>query len=170
MTHNGDGDWGICSNRGMVPGSSPGLNRDKVGPGALGKNMRDCTDGTSNTLLVGEMSGYVFDLVGNKLDRRPGRNWGWHMGGLSGWQDWGPHTNNVTLRYGPNAKVLGFAGVRDWAAWADASPANPPLTSNHPGGVNVLMTDASVQFMSDSIDLEVQTFKAVRDDNFPIKN
>jgi prepilin-type processing-associated H-X9-DG protein len=108
--------------------------------------------------------GYVFYWVGIWADRRPGRNWGWHMGGLSGWKDWGPHTNNVTLRYTPNAKVLGQQGVDDWTAWPDASPANPPLTSSHPGGVNVLRVDGSVSFMNDSIDLESMTLQAVAND------
>lgn len=158
--------WGGTSGRGMVP--NKGKVGQPAGPNALGKSFRDCTDGTSNTLLVGEMSHEVFDALGNHSDRRPGRSWGWQMGGLSGWENWAPHTNNVTLRYGPNAKVLGQAGVTDWAAWADASPANPPLTSAHPGGVNVLMTDGSVQFMSDTVDLEVMTLKAVRNDNLPV--
>jgi prepilin-type N-terminal cleavage/methylation domain-containing protein/prepilin-type processing-associated H-X9-DG protein len=165
MCQNDDTSWGITSNRGMVPDcSSNTLPNDKVGPHVLGKNMRDCSDGTSNTMLVGEMSGYVYDSVGNWADRRPGRNWGWHMGGLSGWKDWGPHTNNVTLRYTPNAKVLGQQGVDDWTAWPDASPANPPLTSSHPGGVNVLRVDGSVSFMNDSIDLESMTLQAVAND------
>jgi prepilin-type N-terminal cleavage/methylation domain-containing protein/prepilin-type processing-associated H-X9-DG protein len=167
MAQNDDNAWGITSGRGMVPNygnGTAGVAADQCGPNFMGKNMRDCLDGTSNTLLVGEMSAFVFDALGNQDDRRPGRNWGWHMGGLSGWRDWGPHTNNVTLRYGPNAKVLGQQGVDDWTAWADASPANPPLTSSHPGGVNVLRTDGSVSFMSDTIDLESMTLQAVRDD------
>ncbi|MEN6497605.1 MAG: DUF1559 domain-containing protein [Thermoguttaceae bacterium] len=169
MGHNNDGDWGISSGRGMVPnyGAASAPN-DQVGPQILGKNMRDCTDGTSNTLLVGEMSHYVFDAAGNKDDRRPGRNWGWQMGGYSGWRDGYPHINNVTLRYGPNAKVLGQPGVRDWTGWVDASPANPPLTSAHPGGVMVLKVDGSVQFMSDTIDLEAMTLQAVRDDGMVV--
>jgi len=165
MVYNDDNGWGIVSSRGMVPGTGDcSLPSDKVGPNVLGKNMRDCTDGTSNTIIVGEMSGYVFDAAGNKDDRRPGRNWGWHMGGLSGWQCWGPPANHVTLRYPPNAKVLGQQGVDDWTAWADASPANPPLTSAHPGGVNVLRVDGSVNFVSDTIDMESLTLQAVRDD------
>ena len=165
MEHNNDGDWGITSGRGMVPNcSSNGLPGEQSGPNVLGKKMKDCSDGTSNTLMVGEMSQMVFDAAGNKADRRPGRNWGWHMGGLSGWRDWGPHTNNVTLRYAPNANVLLQQGVDDWTGWPDASPANPPLTSAHPGGVMVLRTDGSVQFMSDTIDLETMTLQAVRND------
>lgn len=173
MVHNNDGDWGIVSNRGMVPGTgNPSQINYQTGPHVLGKNMADCTDGTSNTLIVGEMSGYVVNpTTGAKADRRPARRWGWHMGGLTGWQSWGPHTNNVTLRYPPNFKCDWTVtnGVKDWAGWADASPANPPLTSSHPGGVNVLKVDGSVTFMSDTIDVESMTLQAVRDDGLVAK-
>ena len=172
LAFNDDNAWGITSGRGMVPNygnGTAGVSGDAVGPQILGLNMSRCTDGTSKTMLVGEMSERVFDTTGvNGSDRRPGRNWGWHMGGLSGWRDWGPHTNNVTLRYPPNARVLNQQGVDDWTGWADASPANPPLTSAHPAGVLTLRVDGSVQFMSDNIDLETQTFLAVRDDRFSV--
>ena len=168
MAYNDDNGWGITSGAGMIPNygnGTAGVPADKVGPQILGKNMKDCTDGTANTMIVGEMSGPVWNAARTtKQDRRPGRNWGWHMGGLSGWRDWGPHTNNVTLRYPPNGAVLTSQGVDDWTGWADASPANAPLTSFHPGGVMVLRTDGSVQFMSDTIDLEVMTLQAVRND------
>jgi prepilin-type processing-associated H-X9-DG protein len=172
MEHNGDGDWGIVSSRGMLPGmDNCSLPQYQTGPTVLGKNMRDCTDGTSNTMIVGEMSGFVYNpTTGAKADRRPSRDWGWHMGGLTGWQCWGPHSNNVTVRYAPNTKMDWTVtnGVKDWSAWADASPANAPLTSQHPGGVNTLRVDGSVQFLSDTINLEVLTFLAVRDDGFPV--
>ncbi|MFM8282290.1 MAG: DUF1559 domain-containing protein [Planctomycetaceae bacterium] len=172
MAFNDDNAWGITSGRGMVPNygnGTAGVAADACGPQILGLNMSRCVDGTSKTMLVGEISELVFDTSGvNGQDRRPGRNWGWQMGGLSGWRDWGPHTNNVTLRYAPNARVLGQQGVDDWTAWADASPANPPLTSAHPGGVMTLRVDGSVQFMANDIDLETMTFLAVRDDRFPV--
>jgi len=168
MAFNDDNAWGITSGSGMVPNygnGTAGVSGDAVGPQINGINMSRCSDGLSKTLLVGEMSALVYGAPGTEgQDRRPGRNWGWHMGGLSGWRDWGPHTNNVTLRYTPNAKVLGQPGVRDWGAWADASPANAPLTSPHSGGVMTVRADGSVQPMSDTIDLQVMTLLAVRDD------
>jgi prepilin-type N-terminal cleavage/methylation domain-containing protein/prepilin-type processing-associated H-X9-DG protein len=155
--------WGATSGRGMVP--NKGTTGQPAGPGCLGKKISECSDGTASTLLVGEISDYVRDAAGTtKSDRRPGRNWGWQMGGLTGWENWAPHTNNVTLRYPPNAAALGQAGVTDWADWADASPANPPLTSAHPGGVNVLKVDGSVDYITNSIAMEILTLMAVRDD------
>jgi prepilin-type processing-associated H-X9-DG protein len=57
--------------------------------------------------------------------------------------------------------------VRDWSAWADASPANAPLTSAHPGGVMTLRADGSVQFVTDGIDMQTLTLLAVKDDGQP---
>ncbi len=172
MAFNDDGAWGLTSGRGMIPNygnGTAGVAADQVGPQINGINMSKCSDGLSKTLLVGEMSALVFGAPGTEgVDLRPGRNWGWHMGGLSGWRDWGPHTNNVTLRYTPNAKVQGQPGVRYWGAWADASPANPPLTSPHSGSVMTVRADGSVQPMSDTIDLQVMTLLAVRDDGLPV--
>jgi prepilin-type N-terminal cleavage/methylation domain-containing protein len=154
--------WGIVSGRGML------ANRRRDGDRSrLGQEMGACSDGTSKTLLVGEISDFIKDATGvQKQDRRPGRNWGWHMGGLTNWGNtWAPHSANVTVRYPPNAQVLGQAGVTDWSAWADASPANCPLASPHPGGVQVLMTDGATRFLQNSIDMNVLTLMSIRDDN-----
>jgi prepilin-type processing-associated H-X9-DG protein len=64
--------------------------------------------------------------------------------------------------------VLGQAGVTDWSAWADASPANCPLASPHPGGVQVLMADGATRMIDNSIDMPVLTLMSIRDDNQPL--
>ena len=150
--NNQTANWGYTSGRGMLPNQ-------------FGQKIKDCTDGTSNTIIEGEISGYVFDSTGlNYDDRRPARNWGWTMGGLSGWGDWAPHSSNVTVRYPPNARVLGANGLV-WSAWDDASGSNCPLTSFHTGGVHVLLTDGGVRFISNNIDMNTLTLLSVRDDN-----
>jgi len=144
-------NWGYTSSRGMVVFG--------------GKTIASCSDGTSNTMIEGEISNFVFDATGNsKDDRRPARNWSWAMGGLSGWRDWAPQVSNVCIRYAPNAKVLGANGLV-WPAWDDASGSNCPLTSAHTGGVQVTLTDGSVRFISDNIDMLTLTYLAVRDDD-----
>ncbi|WP_437188048.1 DUF1559 domain-containing protein [Planctomicrobium sp. SH668] len=145
-----DQEYGNISTRGMIPQFH-------------NMTLAKCTDGTSNTLLMGEISNFVFDVAGNREDRRPSYEWGWPMGGLSGWTGWGPHSCNVTVRYAPNAKVLGAAGIV-WPAWPAAGANNTPFTSEHTGGVQVLMTDGAVRFISDNINLDTLTYLSVRDD------
>ena len=151
--------WGDTSGRGMLPNRRTDTDKSR-----LGVRMSDASDGTSKTMIVGEISHFIFDPTGNtRDDRRPGRNWGWHMGGLSGWGNWAPHSQNVTVRYPPNAQVLGQAGVDEWTDWRDASPGNCPLSSTH-GGAQVIMTDGAVRMIIDAIDMETLTLMSVRDD------
>ena len=143
--------WGMTSSRGMMVFG--------------GKAIAACTDGTSNTIIEGEISHYVFDATGSTKDNRaPSRRWSWSMGGLSGWRDWAPQISNVCVRYAPNSRVLGADGLV-WPGWDDASGSNCPLTSPHAGGVHCLLTDGAVRFISDNIDMYTLTVLSVRDDN-----
>ncbi len=140
--------YGYVSSRGMLPN-------------ALCTNIRDCTDGTSNTMIVGEISGYVWDSTHTtKGDVRPGVGWGWTMGSYPGPFDYF-NVCNVTIAYAPNGNYLNQIG---------SYPGNPtfatnvPLTSFHTGGAHVLLTDGSVRFISNNIDINTLTYLAVRDD------
>jgi len=150
-------DWGITSGRGMLTNRRSDDDRSR-----LGQRMIKCTDGTSKTLLVGEISDFIRDATGGqKQDLRPGRWWGWHMGGQTLWGNWAPHCANVTVRYPPNAQVFGQAGVNEDSGWP---AANCPLASQHLGGVQVLMTDGATRFLQNSIDMNVLTLMSIRDD------
>lgn len=148
-------NWGYTSSRGLIVWG--------------GTKIAKCTDGTSNTIIEGEMSHFVFNAAGQKDDRRPSRNWSWAMGGLSGWRDWAPATCTTTIRYAPNSQVLGQNGLV-WPAWDDASGSNTPLTSAHTGGVHCLLADGAVRFISNNIDLGTLTLLSVRDDNIPVSD
>lgn len=164
--------WGgACSSRGMMPDN-------------LCISIRQCTDGTSNTMIIGEMSGYLFDTSGGKHDRRPGNAFAWFVGSPADYEPifgsaWtlGPHYSVTTIRYSPNAQVTITGGV--WslagvgsdpgaAGGADADEPNTPLSSFHPSGVLVGMTDGSVQFVNDSINMQILTLLAIRDDGQPV--
>jgi prepilin-type N-terminal cleavage/methylation domain-containing protein len=160
---NGSG-WGMTSNRGMIP------NCRKAGVvSPLGVDLRMCTDGTSKTLLVGEISGGIANAAGGaKQDRRPGSTMGWSQ---AGWGNSGHtgigHMNSVTIRYPPNAAVEGQDGVGA-NGWHIYQYGNCPLASEHPGGAQVALADGATTFISDTINMEVLTLMAVRDDGFSI--
>ncbi len=148
-----NGNLGISSNSGMIPNLS-------------NKAIRDCTDGTSNTILVAEISGIIKDTTGNKADCRPGAELGWTAGPFNGW-DIGPNVCNTTVAYAPNSAVLGSNGVL--AAVAGSfngryGQSNTPLSSFHVGGFHVLLTDGTVRFISNNIDMGTLTYLCVRDE------
>lgn len=141
--------------------SAPFKWMDKYFPGSLvatdekPEKFRQITDGLSNTMMMAEV---VFPLQDDDKDTR-GQIFGGDQAG------WFVTTNNT-----PNTSVPDACG---WN-WCTSRPeANLPCTtakdaisnvsmaprSRHPGGVNVLMCDSSVQFVTESID--TATFRAL---------
>ncbi len=141
-----------------------------------GISLQRITDGTSNTLMVGEQSGFWIHQ-GAKIDLRSG-NWAGGWWGLSGDEDpagcegiptldtehwntsshacyWGGLT---TLRYPLGASLRPANGARD--SW----DLNQTLTSHHPDGVQVLRCDGSVHLMLEGTGLEILQSLAIRDD------
>lgn len=63
------------------------------------------------------------------------------------WHDGQPMHVGFTTVLPPNAPACADGG-----SWADSYTACLPPSSDHPGGVNVLMADGSVDFVSETID------------------
>jgi len=137
--------------------------------------LAQCEDGTSHVIAMGEMSGTMWDLNENPVERSPsGSSHGWLMGTrLAGTPpnidpagDADFRTFNIhTIRHPVNA--------RPWANQVYPGEgsnlgANNPLTSNHPGGVHVVLTDGSVRFVSENIYLVTLKRLASRNDKEPI--
>ncbi len=107
---------------------------------ASATQLSDISDGTSNTLLLGETS----SAIGRAS---PPDSWG----GIQPWT-WGYYN------YGASAK--GYDPTIGWLMIDHKIMANPigftgsfytnetPLTSNHSGGVNVGLCDGSVRFLT----------------------
>ena len=131
-------------------------------------NFRDITDGTTNVMLVGEASGILFDTSGNpNLGWHPGWQHAWSMGCTNSFS--GDRAfNSTTIRYSPNDFRNAGAGNIGWTqnvgGISDNQGVNHPLTSNHVGGVHVLLGDGSVRMVSDNIDYATFARLAVRDD------
>jgi len=117
-----------------------------------GARIRDINDGTSNTLIIVEyLTGTTRDL----------RGWFWGMS---------PSFSHVYAELTPNSSspdIVGDVTCHDdtnqpemnLPCIASPSPTGAPRTaaarSRHPGGVNALLCDGSVHFISDSIDVNL---------------
>ncbi len=169
-----------------IGGSSVHRSTDQVGPsgsfcsaggvfvGNRPIKIGDVTDGTSNTMMVGENSAIPpnFDgseyrigtsrsgtWTGNKNPREPNGNRTWSSTGA---HDTANATTDMrsynvsTIRQTPNPKGL--------ANFQLSRVCNPPLKSKHTGGVMILRVDGSVSFITDTIDLALMYSLADRDD------
>lgn len=154
-----DGSLGLIAGGGMMTANQ-------------GQTFGTCSDGSSNTMLVGEMSGKLERLVAGTYSHvaASGTTHGWLMGTRSmgtppnfGGGAGGDERvfNTVSIRYAPNQEPFAnqlFPGMGSNVG------ANNPLNSNHTGGVMVGLTDGSVHFFSDSLDLETLKKLSIRDD------
>jgi len=124
----------------------------------------DITDGTTNTMIVGEQSDYCITAAGQQ--RIAINSWphGMFMGSPGrAWRQF----NTTTVRHRPGYKqaegghnhfqcpttgVCGNAGN------------NNPIQSAHTGGVQILLGDGSVRFLSENLDMTTWISLAIRDD------
>ena len=125
--------------------------------------LSDCTDGTSNTIIVAEQSG----LIGNTRDLRNGY-----------YSPWGSFTLGTPLNQtAPGSDIwgMGLTGVqyainaRTTASGSDNSyDLNTVLNSFHPGGIDVLLTDGSVRFVREGTNFLNFQRMCVRNDGLVI--
>lgn len=114
------------------------------------------TDGTSNTMMLGEQSDFfTFNDSGGEIqfDMRSDANAGFALGETTG-ENFGSSNsrrrfNTVTIDVGLNLKQAEQLSVGAWGSLG----ANRPLVSAHPGIVVVAMGDGSTQMLSDTLDL-----------------
>ncbi len=159
-----DGVLGLISGGGMMIANK-------------GQSFGTCSDGSSNTMLLGEMSGKLERLVKGTYSNiaASGDTHGWFMGtrvdgvppNLVRAGNTGDERvfNTVSIRYSPNQEPFAnqlFPGMGSNVG------ANNPLNSNHTGGVTIGMTDGSVHFLSENIQLESLKKLASRDDGVPL--
>tara|TARA_R110002111_G_scaffold227346_2_gene288880 strand:- start:1685 stop:2659 length:975 start_codon:yes stop_codon:yes gene_type:complete len=115
-----------------------------------GAKIRDITDGTSNTIMLGEI------VTGTVTSDDKGA-WGWCTGALfSGINGTGVLTPNTTQNYDRTPYASNDTSNKDFNR-----RNNPDITgagsgqaarSFHVGGVHVALTDGAVRFISENVD------------------
>ena len=133
----------------------------------------DCTDGSSNAIMLGEMSGRLERIIPKTYSfvTASGTDHGWLMGcRVAGTPpDLDPGNaedddrcfNVNTVRYRPNQEPF---ALELFPGMASNIGANNPLSSEHPGGVQVARADGSVAFLTQTVFLETLKQLATRDD------
>jgi hypothetical protein len=154
--------------------------------------FRNCTDGLSNTMIIGEQSDWLRDTNPGVTTRYRGDP-GWDTKGV------GPPTasttdgggflsgtvqsmpvpavtageqgsprpvydcyNLTTVRYPVNFKHV--LGATAFPGCSEDHGINNPLQSAHPAGTMIAMADGSVQFVTETMELETLLKLAIRDD------
>ncbi len=162
-----------------VPGPDPNRGTRDCGHGWSCNNgvllvnetarMADIRDGTSNTYIVVEQSGYtVHPVTGREYNRTSNYYGGWYgsrhprpITASSCWDLW--QTGTTCVRFGINAHVY-QTGAND-RMWRN----NTLITSEHPGGANLLMSDGSVHFGTETMALDTLKRLACRYDGLPVE-
>ncbi|QDU62807.1 Type II secretion system protein G precursor [Planctomycetes bacterium Pan216] len=141
------------------------------------KRMRDCTDGASKTMIVAEQSGQV---NGREISNNPLGPW--HGLAINTTNvSWNPATDISTIT-SSNGYTCGLTTVADppnsfWLSGAHSGASettgievNTIINSFHPGGTHGLMTDGSVHFVSEAVDIESLRRGCVRDDGLIVES
>lgn len=141
------------------------------------RGIAQCTDGTSQTLLLAEQSGQV---MGKEVSANAYGGWfganstvlgddkDFPIAGVCGGAM--PAIGGITtVRYRPNAYALTGAGWDQEVGNASYAASfnyswNTQLNSFHPGGITVLLADGSTQFLSEQIDFTTLSRLSCHDD------
>ena len=135
--------------------------------------IKDMLDGTSNVIVIGEHSNFILNAANQKVVQVSGTH-GILMGSpnLTRIQDcpgcmFERQFNVTTLRYPPNAPAIDGSAL--WPGVGDNFGVNNPLNSAHAGGIQILMGDDVVKFLSENVDMQTLRRAVTRDDGQPIK-
>jgi prepilin-type N-terminal cleavage/methylation domain-containing protein/prepilin-type processing-associated H-X9-DG protein len=152
-----------------IAGSDRRLKNGKPIGGMLYMNsdlkLTDATDGTSNTMVIGEYSGTTAQQHFNAYQSTTDNTTTWDLGYDD---DGGNCWSWKTIAYPPNGPYFfnpGYPPPLDCGTpLLSTSICKNSLKSPHAGGVNVLYLDGSVHFVPNTIDMTVYKNLADRAD------
>ena len=141
--------------------------------GSIARRFAECSDGTSNTFMVCEQSNWVNNeknvfrtafessgpWMGVKNSRIPAGDGTWSS---SGAHDTGGI--NTDMRSYAMTTIRDAPNPRGTASYMGNVNCNTPLTSAHPNGVNAVLADGSVRYVTNNIDLITLKSAADRDE------
>ena len=147
----------------LVAGRGPDVTCDYGGVvrgnGIMGvqrhSNMKDVTDGTSNTIMVAEQSAEV-NIGGTRVNRTSNYYGGWsgsagnYATDRVGRPHWGAGT--TCLRYPINHGVSQAVSAASIPGGDDTWDFNTIVNSFHTGGIHIGLADGSARFVSENID------------------
>jgi prepilin-type N-terminal cleavage/methylation domain-containing protein len=141
----------------------------------VSRKIRDITDGTTNVILVGESSDFVYVSAGGAKTADVQGVHGMMMGSpnltsieASPGGFFERQFNLTTVRYPPNAPAINNNSA--WPGIDDNFGINKPLNSPHTGGVHVLLGDGATRFISDNINMFTLRCLCTRDDGNTISD
>ncbi len=146
--------------------------------------MRDITDGTSNTIVIGEQSNYTTSGADTRYDVRtyngPWMGQSVDTNDVSGNNTYSSNNttpsgdgnhhrcfNLTTIHHNVpiNSRTVAVATAgTPSTAGSTREQCNTPLLSAHKGGVQVLLGDGSVRFLSENLDMQTLRNLANKDD------
>jgi prepilin-type processing-associated H-X9-DG protein len=139
-----------------------------------GISIAEITDGTSNTLAIGEQSDFLSPAGGIPTtwtkestpcefgDCRSDCGHGFPMGPHPASTGFEPQFNLTCVLHPLNFKSTNGYGIKNNCG------SNSPIQSVHPGGANVAFADGSVHMLSESLDMDTFRYLATRNDGQPI--
>ena len=104
------------------------------------------TDGTSNTIALGEQSDFYNHTDDYRASYHPGGIWSCQTSSITSYNG-----NHVVTSFPINATVMDWTG--EWASWGTdiVKYNNTAFRSAHAGGAQFALADGSIRFISETI-------------------